>query len=559
MSNTAGAVIAAQRMQAERQMIEALKAAEAFSPAKAIPLAPDRNLARLALRGLLRQNAIRQAQAGFYYLDEPVYAAVRKSRQRMLIGVGVIAVVFGVAIAIATSSKAQTATAPRPDQLAFRALYEELVETNTTLSEGSCTLAGERMSARLIAAGYPAADVRVLAPADRPKDGNLVATLHGSNPDAPALLLLAHIDVVEANPADWTRDPFTLIEEGGYFYARGASDDKAQAAVWVDALVRLKQEGFAPARDIKIALTCGEETADVHNGVEWLLAEHPETLQAGFALNEGAGGLLDADGNRVALAVQAGEKIYQDYTLELTNPGGHSSRPRKDNAIAAMAAGLARVGDYDFPLELNPVTRAYFAALADTQPQHAADMRALTAASGPDAVAAARISAANPSWNATLRTTCIPTLIDGGHAPNAQPQKVTANINCRILPGHTVAETRAELTRLMADAAISITPVGRPSPTAPPPQLSDAVMGPIREVAREMWPNVPILPTMATGATDGRFTNAAGIPTYGVTGMFGDPDGGGAHGLNERIRVRSLYEGRDFLFEIVKRYAMQGD
>ena len=559
MSNTAGAVVAAQRMRAERRMIEALRAAEAFSPDKAIPLSPDSNLARLALRGLLRQNAIRQAQAGFYYLDEPVYAAVRKSRQRMLIGVGVIAVVFGVAIAIATSTKAQTAPAPRPDQLAFRSLYEELVETNTTLSEGSCTLAGERMAARLTAAGYPAADVRVLAPADRPKDGNLVATLHGSNPDAPALLLLAHIDVVEANPADWTRDPFTLVEEGGYFYARGASDDKAQASVWVDTLVRLKQEGFAPARDISIALTCGEETADVHNGVEWLLAEHPETLQAGFALNEGAGGLLDDQGNRLALAVQAGEKIYQDYTLELTNPGGHSSRPRKDNAIVAMAAGLARVGGFDFPLELNPVTRAYFTALADTQPQHAADMRALTAASGPNAEAAARVSAANPSWNSTLRTTCIPTLIDGGHAPNAQPQKVTANINCRILPGHTVAETQAELARLMDNAGISITPVGRPSPTAPPPALSDAVMGPIREVAGEMWPNVPILPTMATGATDGRFTNAAGIPTYGVTGMFGDPDGGGAHGLNERIRVRSLYEGRDFLFEIVKRYAMQGE
>ncbi|WP_426050510.1 M20/M25/M40 family metallo-hydrolase [Brevundimonas sp. SL161] len=557
MSNTAGAVIAAQRMRAERRMIEALRAAEAFSPDRAIPLAPDRNLARLALRGLLRQNAIRQARAGLYYLDEPVYAAVRKSRQRLLIGVGVIAVVFGVALAIATSSKAQTAPAPRPDQLAFRALYEELVETNTTLSEGSCTMAAERMGARLTAAGYPAADVRVLAPADRPKDGNLVATLHGSNPDAPALLLLAHIDAVEANPADWTRDPFTLVEEGGYFYARGASDDKAQASVWVDTLVRLRQEGFAPARDIRIALTCGEETADVHNGVEWLLAEHPETLQAGFALNEGAGGLLDDQGNRLALAVQAGEKIYQDYTLELTNPGGHSSRPRKDNAIVAMAAGLARVGGFDFPLELNPVTRAYFAALAGTQPQHAADMRAISAPAGPDAEAAARVSAANPSWNATLRTTCIPTLIDGGHAPNAQPQKVTANINCRILPGHTVAETQAELTRLMDNAAISITPVGRPSPTAPPPALSDAVMGPIREVAGEMWPNVPILPTMATGATDGRFTNAAGIPTYGVTGMFGDPDGGGAHGLNERIRVRSLYEGRDFLFEIVKRYGMQ--
>ena len=539
-------------------MIEALRAAEAFSPDKAIPLAPDKNLARLALRGLLRQNAIRQAQAGFYYLDEPVYAAVRKSRQRMAIGVAVIVVVFGVAIAIATSSKAQTAPAPRPDQLAFRALYEELVETNTTLSEGSCTLAAERMGARLTAAGYPAADVRVLAPEDRPKDGNLVATLHGSDASAPALLLLAHIDVVEASAADWTRDPFTLIEEGGYFYARGSSDDKAQASVWVDTMVRLKQDGFAPVRDIKIALTCGEETADTFNGVEWLLAHHPETLQAGFALNEGAGGLLDAEGNRVALAVQAGEKLYQDFELSISNPGGHSARPRKDNAIVAMANGLSRVGAYDFPLQLNPVTRSYFTALADTQPQHAADMRALTSGATPNAEAAARISAANPSWNATLRTTCIPTLINGGHAPNAQPQHVTANINCRIFPGNTIADTQAQLARLMDNPAVVITTVGAPDPSTPPPALSDAVMGPIREVAGAMWPNVPVLPTMSVGATDGRFTNAAGIPTYGVTGMFGDPDGGGAHGLNERIRVRSLYEGRDFLFEIVKRYAMQG-
>lgn len=557
MANTTGTVVAAKRMQAERRMVEALREAEAFGPDKAIPLAPDRNLARLALRGLLRQNAIRQAQAGFYYLDEDVYAGVRKSRRRLAIGVAVIAVVFGVAIAIATSSRAQTPE-PRPDQLVFRALYEELVETNTTLSVGSCTLAAERMAARLSAAGYPAEDVRILVPDDRPRDGNLVATLQGSDPSAPALLLLAHIDVVEANAADWTRDPFTLVEEGGYFYARGATDDKAQAAVWVDAMVRLKQEGFASVRDIKLALTCGEETADIHNGVEWLLAEHPETLQAGFALNEGAGGLLDAEGNRVALAVQAGEKLYQDFRLEITNPGGHSARPRKDNAIVAMANGLARVGAFDFPLQLNPVTRAYFSALAETQPQYAADMRALSAAAGPDAEAAARISAVNPIWNATLRTTCIPTLIDGGHAPNAQPQHVTANINCRIFPGDTIADTQAELVRLIDNPAITITTVGAPDPSTPPPPLSDQVMDPIRDVAGAMWPNVPILPTMSTGATDGRFTNAAGIATYGVTGMFGDPDGGGAHGLNERIRVRSLYEGRDFLFEIVKRYALQG-
>ncbi|KQY85742.1 peptidase M20 [Brevundimonas sp. Root1423] len=466
----------------------------------------------------------------------------------------VAAVVIGLVAFGATRAGAQT-PALRPDQAAFRALYEELVETNTTLSQGSCTLASERMAARLLAAGYPAADVRILTPADRPRDGNLAAVLRGSDRSAEPLLLLAHIDVVEANPADWTRDPFTLVEEDGYFYARGASDDKAQASVWVDTLVRLKSAGFRPRRDIKLALTCGEETADTWNGVEWLLREHPDALQAGFALNEGAGGQLDAEGNRVALNVQAGEKLYQDYTLELTNPGGHSARPRKDNAIAAMSRSLAALGDYDFALELNPVTRAYFAAVAETSPQYAADLRALTANDTPDAAAAARLSAANPIWNATMRTTCIPTLINGGHAPNAQPQRVTANVNCRIFPGHTIEETQAEIARVLNNPAIAISPLGAADPTSPPPTLSPAILDPIRQIAGRMWPGVPVVPTMAVGATDGRFTNKAGIPTYGVTGMFGDPDGGGAHGLNERIRVRSLYEGRDFLFDLVKAYA----
>jgi len=487
----------------------------------------------------------------------------------VLFGVAaLLIVVSAVTIARAQTPEGQTsggqtpearAPAPpalRPDQVRFRALYEELVETNTTLSEGSCTLAAQRMAARLSAAGYPAEDVEVIVPDDQPKFGALTAVLHGSDRSAPAILLLAHIDVVEARRADWVRDPFTLVEEDGYFYVRGASDDKAQASVWVDSLARLKQQGFQPRRDIKLALTCGEETADNWNGVEWLLEHRPETLRAGFALNEGAGGQLDAAGNRVALNVQGGEKVYQDFTLELTNPGGHSARPRKDNAIAAMGAAMERLIEHDFPLELNPVTRAYFAAIAATTPAHAADLLALTAKDAPDIAAAARLSAANPIWNATMRTTCIPTLINGGHAPNAQPQKVTANVNCRILPGHSIAGTQAEIVAVLDNPAITIAPVGKPSPTSPPPALTPAILDPIRRTAAALWPGIPVVPTMSTGATDGRFTNAAGIPTYGVTGMFTDPDGNGVHGLNERIRVRSLYEGRDFLFELVKLYAL---
>ncbi|QDH74360.1 M20/M25/M40 family metallo-hydrolase [Brevundimonas sp. M20] len=458
---------------------------------------------------------------------------------------------------LAGSVAAQTDNA-RPDQAAFRDLYRELIETNTTLSEGSCTLASERMAARLLAAGYPAADVRVLVPSERPKDGNLAAVLRGDDPTAAPILLLAHIDVVEARREDWTRDPFTLIEEDGYFHARGAQDDKAQAAIWVDTLIRLKAEGFTPRRDIKIALTCGEETSDTFNGVSWLLANHRDALEAGFALNEGARGRLDAAGNRVALEIQAGEKIYQDYRLEITNPGGHSSRPVPDNAIYRLSNALTRLEAFTFPTEPNETVKAYFAALAPTNLAHAADMRAIGSASGRAREAAARrLSAADPAWNAVLRTTCVATMVDAGHAPNALPQRATANVNCRILPGQDPQAIRSRLARVLADPGIAVSIAGNIDPTSPPPPLSPDILEPIRAAAAELWPGVPVIPSMSPGATDGRFTNAAGVPTYGVTGLFADPDGGGVHGLNERIRVRSLYEGRDFLFTLVKAYAGQ--
>jgi acetylornithine deacetylase/succinyl-diaminopimelate desuccinylase-like protein len=550
MSSAGGAVVVAMARRAERTIVETLREHGAASADRAVPLVPGRPGGRAALKRLVRREAVREA-GDRYWLDEKAYTAMREGRRVRAVFAVIVVLALIIAL-IAVQARAQTA-APRPDQAAFRALYEELVETNTTLSQGSCTLAAERMGARLLAAGYPAADVRVLATPERPKDGNLAAVLRGSDPSAPALLLLAHIDVVEANPADWTRDPFTLVEEGGYFYARGAADDKAQAAVWVDTLVRLKAEGFVPRQDIKIALTCGEETSDTWNGVEWLLETHPEALSAGFALNEGARGRLDAGGNRVALEIQAGEKVYQDFQLEITNPGGHSSRPVPDNAIDRLANGLVRLWDQPFPLEVNATVRAYLTAMAGVSPTHAADMR-LVAAGRPDPAAAARLSAADPSLNSILRTTCTPTMVNAGHAPNALPQRARANVNCRILPRHTAAEVRADLERMIADPGIVVTLTGAPDPVSPPPPLTPAILDPILAAASRQWPGVPVVPSMAAGATDGRFTNAAGIPTYGVTGMFGDPDGGGVHGLNERIRVRSLYEGRDFLFDLVKAY-----
>ncbi|RZJ03467.1 MAG: M20/M25/M40 family metallo-hydrolase [Brevundimonas sp.] len=552
MTQTGGAVVVAMARRAERKLIETLNHHGATSPDRAVPLTPDRVMGRAALRRMIRGGAIREA-GDRYWLDQA--GAERFSRYRRIRALVAVGVVILLIAALVLGVRATRAQEVRPDQTEFRGLYEELIETNTTLSEGSCTLAAERMAARLIAAGYPEADVRVMWPEDRPKDGALAAVLHGSDAATTPLLLLAHIDVVEARREDWVRDPFTLVEEGGYFYARGAQDDKAQAAIWTDTMIRLKQQGFRPTRDIKLALTCGEETADTFNGVEWLLEHHPDVLRAGLALNEGARGRLDAAGNRIALEVQAGEKIYQDYALEVTNPGGHSSRPVPANAIVQLSRGLVRLGQYRFPSEINATTRAHFAAMAEvsTDPVQAADLRAL-AADDANPEAYERIMT-DPGWNAMMHTTCVPTMVTAGHAPNALPQRARANVNCRILPGHTPQEVQADLERILEEEVIAVSIVGNIDPVSAAPPLSPEVMGPIRASAEKLWPGLPVVPTLQVGATDARFTNAAGIPTYGVTGLFTDPDGGGIHGLNERIRVRSLYEGRDFLFELVKMYS----
>jgi acetylornithine deacetylase/succinyl-diaminopimelate desuccinylase-like protein len=444
---------------------------------------------------------------------------------------------------------------PSPDEAQFRAIYKELVETNTTLSTGSCTLAAQRMAARLRAAGFPDSDLHLIVEPSHPKEGNLVAVLPGTDPRAKAILLLAHIDVVEANRADWERDPFTLVEENGYFYARGSSDDKAQASVWVDTLARFKREGFRPKRTIKMALTCGEETAGAFNGAQYLASHERALIDAGFGLNEGAGGLLDEHGKPVALNIQAGEKFPQNYRIEVTNPGGHSSRPVKENAIYRLADALVKLRAYDFPVQSNEATRGYFGAMAKLIHDPAAPAMAAFAANPADSRAAATIAAADAAWNAILRTTCVATMLDGGHATNALPQRAGANVNCRIFPGTSVEDVRRRLEQVIGDRQVKVTTLETRSQIAPPPPLTDAIVGPARKVAAEMWPGVPFVPLMAAGATDAAFMTPAGIPTYGLSGFFSDKEGSHAHGLNERMGVKSLMEGRAYLYRLVKLYA----
>jgi acetylornithine deacetylase/succinyl-diaminopimelate desuccinylase-like protein len=461
---------------------------------------------------------------------------------------------FAGATAFLAAAPAFAQAGPAAGEAAFRATYKELVETNTTLSAGSCTLAAERMAARLQAAGFPDSDLHLIVEPSHPKEGNLVAVLPGSDPKAKALLLLAHIDVVEANRADWARDPFSLVEENGFFYARGSADDKAQAAIWVDTLARFKREGFRPKRTIKMALTCGEETAGAFNGAQYLAAHERALIDAEFGLNEGAGGLLDETGKPVVLNIQAGEKFPQNYRLEVTNPGGHSSRPVRENAIYRLADALVKLRAHDFSVESNEATRGYFGAMAKLLPGPSSGAMAAFAANPSDRASAATLAAADPAWNAILRTTCVATTLDGGHATNALPQRARANVNCRIFPGTSVEQVRQALEAVVADPQVKITTLETRSEISPPPPLTDKVLGPARKVAAEVFPGVPLVPLMAAGGTDAAFMTPAGIPTYGLSGIFADREGSHAHGLDERVRVKSLMDAREFLYRLVKEY-----
>ncbi len=442
-----------------------------------------------------------------------------------------------------------------PDQQQLRSIYQELVEINTTESAGSCTQAVNAMAARLKSGGYSAAEMQIVVPAGAPKKGNLVARLKGSGALKP-LLLLAHVDVVEARREDWQRDPFKLVEEDGMFYARGAADDKAMAAVFVANMIRFKREHAAFRRDIIMALTCDEElgASSQFNGVDYLLKSHRELIDAELALNEGGGGQLDKNGKPQRHGIQAGEKVFQTFQLEVTNPGGHSSLPPRDNAIYHLADGLSRLGKYDFPVHLTATTRNYYERMAKLESgQSAADMRAvLLDPPAPDALA--RLYAQSPFHNASVRTTCVATMVDGGHADNALPQRVRALVNCRIIPGEAVEDVKNTLVRVLADDKIVVTPVGR-AVSSPVPPLTPELMRKVEAISADMWPGVPVLPTMSTGATDGRFLNNAGIWTYGISGMFAEAGSSGVHGLNEHLRVKSLYEGQTYLYRLARELA----
>ncbi|MEZ5551940.1 MAG: M20/M25/M40 family metallo-hydrolase [Pseudomonadales bacterium] len=453
----------------------------------------------------------------------------------------------GAVSASALAAPAVTESLDAHQQLA-RDIYRQLIEINTTDLAGDNTAAARAMAQRLLAAGFASEDVQVVEPV--PRKGNLVARLRSPAATAKPVLLLAHIDVVEADPADWSVDPFTFLEKDGYFYGRGTSDDKAMAAIWTANLIRMKREDYRPDRDIILALTADEE-GGAHNGVVYLLAEHRDLVDAAFVLNEGGGGAI-RNGVRVSNSVQAAEKVYQSYRLEVTNPGGHSSLPRADNAIVELAEALIRIAAFEFPVEFNEVSRAFFGQSAETLPVREAGLIRGLLQDPPDIEAVAYFSKI-PAYNARMRTTCVATQFDAGHAENALPQRARATVNCRILPGVDPATVQATLVQVAGNPEIEFTPIAeaRPSPASP---LTEEIMAPIQTLTEDMWPGVVVIPSMSTGATDGLYFRNAGIPVYGVSGLFGDIDDVRAHGRDERMAVTSFYEGLAFLDRLVRAY-----
>ena len=446
----------------------------------------------------------------------------------------------------ATTAVAQDSTPPTPRQQAFQRIYRELVEINTTNSAGDTVRAAEAMAAELKNGGLPAEDVRVISSA--PRKGDLVARLRGTGARKP-ILLIAHIDVVEAKREDWDFDPFKLQEIDGHFRGRGSIDDKAMASIFVANLIEYAKEGFRPDRDIIVALTADEELSDSpDDGAHYLLDHYRSLIDAEFAINEGGGGML-RDGKPFRMSVQHAEKVYQTYVLEVTDPGGHSASGRRDNAIYRLADALRRLGQFDFPVGLNAVTRSFFeqAATIETPPMAAA-IKALMAGDTDADVLMPLTS--RPEYNAVMRTTCVPTLLDAGHAENALAQSARATVNCRILPDQPVAEVERTLNRVIADDKVKVVAKGQ-AVLSPPSPIDPAFMGAVTSLAAEMWPGVPVVPTMSGGYTDSRWLRNAGIPAYGVSGLFTEANSG-VHGRNEQVGVKKLYDSKEFLYRLVK-------
>jgi acetylornithine deacetylase/succinyl-diaminopimelate desuccinylase-like protein len=456
-----------------------------------------------------------------------------------------VSAALGALIALCGSARADTLT---PNQQLAHDIYKELVEIDTTTATGDTKKAAEALAARLKAAGFPDADVQALSPA--PRKGNLVARLHGTGKRKP-ILLVAHLDVVPALRTDWSVDPFKLTEQDGYFWGRGASDDKYMASSFVTNLIRYRQEGYKPDRDIILALETDEEIFD-HDGVgiQWLLKNHRDLIDAEFALNEG-GPVNLKDGKAVRVNIQTSEKVPVTFQLEVKNSGGHSSVPRRDNAIYHLAEGLVRLSKFEFPLHLNDTTRAWLSRSAEVESaQTASDIRSVLS-DKPDDAALARLSA-NPSYNAQLRTTCVATMLQGGHAANALPQLATAKVNCRIMPGEPAKDVMATLTKVLADDAIAVTQLER-EVASDPSKLNEEIVGAIEKLSHEFWPEATVIPVMSTGATDGAFLRNAGIPTYGHSGMAMEPgDSARLHGRDERVPMKSFYNGNEYLYRLVK-------
>lgn len=454
-----------------------------------------------------------------------------------------------------TGQTAQAETPPlSPDVAAFRSLYQTMVETDTSITTGSCTVLADKIEAHLRARGFGDAEIFRFALPEHPQEGGIVVTYPGTSHRLKPMLLLGHLDVVVANREDWTRDPYKLIEEGGYFYGRGTADMKAMDAIWVDMLARFRQQGYRPGRTIKLALTCGEETSTAFNGAKWLAQNRPDLIAAEFALNEGGGSRTDGKGTVLLQRLHVGEKTVANFRIEATNPGGHSSAPVPDNAIYELSDALVKLRAFDFPVMLSDTTRAFFAQAGAAQTDAMGKAMAAIAANPQDKAAEAVLNT-DRTYHSMLRTTCVATLLNGGHANNALPQRAGANINCRIFPGISIEDTRKVLEQVIADPRMTVRLADDRGPQGSPPPLDPKIVGPAARVAAKYYPQAPLVPFMSTGATDGIYLAAIGIPSYGPPGMQADPDGNGVHGLNERTRVQGVYTARALLTDLVKAYA----